>query len=236
MSKIAIIPARKGSKGLKDKNIRLLNGKPLLAYSIEAAQRSNLFDVIHLSTDSAHYADIGRKAGAAVPFLRNIRTSGDTASSWDVVEEVLDMYRARGQTFDVVTLLQPTSPLRTDDDIKAAYGIFQSKSAQAVVSVCAVEHSPLWCNTLPNDLSMSGFIKDNSNIPRQQLHTYYRINGAIYMVNCDFLRENHMIYREGCYAYIMDPSMSIDIDTELDFDLAEFLMKRTEKARNRHRV
>lgn len=120
MRSIAIIPARSGSKGLPDKNIRPLNGKPLLAYSIEAALASGLFDTVHVSTDSERYADIARQYGADEPFLRSAETSSDTASSEDAIREVLRRYEEMGQRFDAFMLLQPTSPLRTADDIRAA--------------------------------------------------------------------------------------------------------------------
>ena len=110
MRSIAIIPARSGSKGLPDKNIRPLNGKPLLAYSIEAALASGLFDTVHVSTDSERYADIARQYGADEPFLRSAETSSDTASSEDAIREVLRRYEEIGQHFDAFMLLQPTSP------------------------------------------------------------------------------------------------------------------------------
>ena len=113
MTSIAIILARSGSKGLKDKNIKLMNGKPLIAYSIEAAKNSGLFDVVHVSTDSQKYADIAAEYGADEPFLRSEEMSSDTADSWDAVLEVLRRYKELGKEFDMVTLLQPTSPIRT---------------------------------------------------------------------------------------------------------------------------
>lgn len=224
MRNLAIIPARSGSKGLKDKNIKDLKGKPLMAYSIEAAAGSGIFDEIHVSTDSEQYAEIARRHGADVPFLRSAESSSDMASSWDVVKEVLGRYRDMGKTFDVVTLLQPTSPLRTAEDILNAAALFRDKNAKAVVAVCEMEHSPLWCNTLPADLSMDGFVNRKAAGRRQDLKTYYRINGAIYMVCTDYLFEDDNIYREGSYAYIMDRRKSIDIDTLYDFRLAAFLM------------
>ena len=151
MRSIAIIPARSGSKGLPDKNIKPLNGKPLLAYSIEAALASGMFDAVHVSTDSERYADIARQYGADEPFLRSAETSSDTASSEDAIREVLRRYEEMGQRFDAFMLLQPTSPLRTAGDIRAAFGVMEEKQAESVVSVCEMEHSPLWSNTLPPD-------------------------------------------------------------------------------------
>ena len=158
MKHLAVITARSGSKGLKDKNIKLLEGKPLLVYSIEAARQSGKFDCIHVSTDSEKYAQIAREHGADVPFLRDAALATDTAGTWDVLRAVVQQYAAIGQQFDTITLLQPTSPLRDAADIKMAFEIFEEKNAQSVVSVCEAEHSPLLCNTLKEDQSMCGFV------------------------------------------------------------------------------
>ena len=224
MKKIAIIPARSGSKGLPDKNIRKLKDKPLMAYSVQAAIETGIYDCVHVSTDSQKYADIGRKYGADVPFLRSEETSSDCADSWSVVKEVLQIYETLGSHFDLVTLLQPTSPLRNAEDIIGAFQLFNDKNADAVVSVCEMEHSPIWSNTLSEDLSMEDFIRVSGNVQRQKLSTYYRINGAIYMIKNTFLMEDSNIYRKGCYAFIMERNHSIDIDSLLDFKMAEFLI------------
>lgn len=226
MNNLAIIPARSGSKGLKDKNIKLLNGKPLIAYSIEAAKQSGIYSHILVSTDSETYGEIAIKYGAEVPFYRSEENASDVASSWDVVKEVLRRYTEMGIEFDTFTLLQPTSPLRKTEDILSAYQIFKEKNATAVVSVCEMEHSPLWSNTLPEDNSLSGFLKSESNKQRQKLETFYRINGAIYMANVkEFLKDTNL-YRDNCYAYKMSAERSIDIDTELDFKIAETIINQ----------
>ena len=223
MKSIAIIPARSGSKGLKDKNIKDLCGKPLIAYTIEAAIESKMFDTIMVSTDSEKYAEISRKYGAEVPFLRSSATSSDAAGSWDVVREVLKRYEEQGQKYDSVMLLQPTSPLRTAKDIVDAFQLKKKKRAKAIVSVCEMDHSPLWSNTLPESLSMEGFIQTNS-VPRQQLPTYYRINGAIYLVETSILYSDKRIFDNNCFAYIMPRERSVDIDTELEIVVAESLL------------
>ncbi len=225
MKVIAIIPARSGSKGLKDKNIKELNGKPLLSYAIEAAQQSGIFDRIHVSTDSERYAEIAREYGADVPFLRNAETSTDSASTWDAVKYVLEQYEKRGERFDMVTVLQPTSPLRTAMDIQGAFDFFVDKQANMISSVCEMEHSPLWSNTLPEDLSMESFEDEEiAYLPRQSLPIYYRENGAIYMLKTDSLYNAKHLYKDRCFAYIMERSHSIDIDEELDFLLAGTLL------------
>ena len=226
MNNLAIIPARSGSKGLKDKNIKLLNGKPLLAYSIEAAQKSGIYSHILVSTDSEQYGEIAMQCGAEVPFYRSTENASDSASSWDVVKEVLKKYRELDITFETFTLLQPTSPLRNYQDIQNAYRLFEEKNAIAIVSVCEMEHSPLWSNTLAEGDSLAGFLKTAANQRRQKLEKFYRINGAIYMARiADFLEDTNL-YREGCYAYKMLAERSIDIDTELDFKIAEAIMRQ----------
>lgn len=224
MSSIAVIAARSGSKGLPDKNIRELCGKPLLAYSIECALQSGQFDKVFVSTDSGKYAEIAEKFGADASFLRTEATSGDAAGSWDVVKEVIYRFEQMGEFFDRIMLLQPTSPLRNITDIRNSFALMEEKGANSVVAVCEMEHSPLWSNTLGEDLCMDNFRRENyCEVRRQDLPKYYRINGAIYLVNREELEQPEML-RHKCYAYIMPPERSIDIDTELDFKIAECYM------------
>lgn len=230
MGNLAIIPARSGSKGLKDKNIKLLNGKPLLAYTIEAARESGIFDEIMVSTDSREYTDIAKQWGASVPFLRSYELSNDTASSWDVVKEVINKYMNLGTEFDTVALLQPTSPLRTSNDIIEGYNVMKAKEANFVVGVCEMDHSPLWANTLPEDISMENFIRPEVvKMPRQGIPTYYRINGALYIVKVDYLMRTPDIYGDRSFALIMSKENSIDIDDQMDFTIAEVLISELSK-------
>lgn len=229
MKNIAIIPARSGSKGLKDKNIKELCAKPLMAYTIEAAIKSNLFDCIHVSTDSEEYSIIARKYGADVPFLRDKEFATDTASTWDTVKNVLNKYAELGEEFDVVTILQPTSPFRTSEDICNAFQLFCDKDALSVVSVCEVDHSPLLCNTLETDLSLNQFIDMKKVTRRQDMSTFYRINGGIYMLHVKILDDIGELYGVRSYAYIMEKDKSIDIDDEIDFKVAECMMMVKEK-------
>ena len=229
MRNIAVIPARSGSKGLPDKNIRPVNGKPLLAYTIEAALNSGCFDIVHVSTDSEKYADIARKYGADVPFLRSAELASDTANTWDAVREVLKRYAEIGKTFDTMMLMQPTTPLRTGEDVQAAYQLMKEKSASSVIGVCEVDHSPLWCDTIPENGNMKGFgSKDLAWITRQELKTFYRVNGAIYLLS---VKENTIasdddIYENECYALVLDRKKSIDVDCEDDLELVEFMLSR----------
>lgn len=228
MKSIAIIPARSGSKGIKDKNIKNLCGKPLIAYTIEAAVKSNCFDEVMVSTDSEFYSTIAKRFGASVPFLRSEKNSSDTASSWDMVGEVLNKYKELGQEFDDFCLLQPTSPLRNSNDIQNAYREFYNNNAFAVVSVCEAEHSPLWCGQLPENNEFIGFVDQANTNQRQDGGKFYRINGAIYIVDCKRFEYDKNLYKAGSFAYIMDQSRSVDIDTYIDFYLAEKLMSLNE--------
>lgn len=221
---LAIIPARSGSKGLKDKNIKDLCGKPMMAYTIEAAAESGIFNTIHVSTDSEQYAQIAMQYGADVPFLRDAAYAADKSSSWDVVGYVLNEYKKLGKQFTMIALLQPTTPLRTAENIKGAYEVFLRNSANAVVSVCETDHPPLWTDVLPEDCNMKGFVtKKYREIPRQQMPIYYRVNGAIYLMKIEMLTDILNLYDRNCYAYVMDKNHSIDIDDEYDFRLVEYM-------------
>lgn len=234
MNNLAIITARSGSKGLPNKNIMSLCGKPLMSYSIEAANKSGLFTEVMVSTDSEIYADIAMKAGATVPFLRSEEQSGDKAGSWDTVKEVLNNYFKMGIKFDTVCLLQPTSPLRREEDIINGYKLFCEKEAEAVTAVCEVDHSPLWCMTLGEDQCLNEFrSKAAINVPRQNLAKYYRINGALYIRKIVYDKEIVILDHDE-YAYIMDRERSIDIDTKLDFVVAEAIMNSEEERNNKH--
>ena len=232
MRNLAIIPARSGSKGLKDKNIKMLCGKPLMVYSIDAALKSDMFDKVMVSTDSAEYAKIAVEYGADVPFLRSQEASTDNATTWSMVAEVINKYRELNQEFDSVCVLQPTSPMRDARNIMEAYQVFGEKNALSVVSVCAAEHSPLWMNVLPADDSLKGFLDGNvfAKGGRQNLGTYYRLNGAIYICKVDKKKcFEELLYGEQSFAYKMDRKESIDIDNIEDFELAEYYMQKVMK-------
>lgn len=220
---IAIIPARSGSKGLPDKNIKELNGKPLVAYSIEAAIKSNVFDYIIVSTNSEKYAQISKKFGAHVPFLRSSENSTDTASPWNVCIEVLNSLKEK---FDIVVLLQPTSPLRTSKNIKEALDLFFEKNADVVTSVTKVPHPLEWYNHLPESQSLYNFEKhENKNKRRQDFKPAYKMNGAIYIFKSGLLETDFDLCCKNSYAYIMDEEKSVDIDSELDFITTESIIK-----------
>lgn len=230
MRNLAIITARSGSKGLADKNIRDLNGKPLIAYTIETALESKCFDTVMVSTDSEKYAQIAREYGAEVPFLRSAENSSDTAGSWDVVDEVLHEYYKAEKVFDTVCLLQPTSPLREAEDIVYAYKQMDELNADAITSVCEAEHSSRVYCILPENKSLQKYRENNGfYLPRQADEPLYRINGALYIRRIGMC-ENDLTLHNKEYAYIMSKENSIDIDDKIDFALAEVMIR--EKSTN----
>lgn len=230
MNNIAIIPARAGSKRLPNKNILKINGKSLIEWSINAALQSKYINKVIVSTDSLDIAEVARLAGAQVPFLRPKKLSTDSATTADVIANVIEYLEEKNEYFDNIVLLQPTSPLRTTKHIDDSIALFNTHSANSVISVTECEHSPLWCNTLPDNLSFNGFIKKSLEKKRSQdLPKYYRINGAIYIIKKEcFLNEKTFFSKEKSFAFIMDSISSIDIDTKLDFIIAETIMTNYE--------
>ncbi|KOY43221.1 CMP-N-acetlyneuraminic acid synthetase [Vibrio parahaemolyticus] len=220
---IAVIPARGGSKRLPGKNIRQLGDKPLIAWSIEAAKTSKYIDRVIISTDCEDIANIAQLYGGDVPFLRPQELSGDTASSNGVILHALEHI---DESFDYVVLLQPTSPLRKAEDIDILLESFDEKT-EGVVSVCPCEHSPLWANTLPDDMTMGNFFPESVIGKRSQdLPDYYRLNGSIYAFKVDsFVENNGIFYSDKVKAYNMPVERSVDIDTIVDFHIAEVLLE-----------
>lgn len=223
---LAVIPARGGSKGVPGKNIRDLNGKPLIAYTIEAAVVSDIFDTIIVSTDSQEIANVAVSYGVEVPFIRPDELAGDTISSDDVIRHALAYYDELGVKHTEVCKLQPTSPLRNARHLKEAYKLFRDRQADFVVSVCECEHSPLWAGIIDSDLRLDNFITEEAKRAcRQDLPTYYRLNGAIYMGKVEPFLHNKSFLGRNSIAYIMNQEESIDIDNEMDFKLAEALIR-----------
>ena len=225
---IALIPARGGSKGLPRKNIKPLLGKPLIAWTIEQALASKYLDKILVSTDDSEIAKISKNYGAEVPFMRPKELAEDNAKGIDVVLHTIDWLEENDQRkqYDLLMLLQPTSPLRKSEDIDNAIELLFLKEAKAIVSVCEVDHHPLWANTLPENGCMKNFIrKEIMNKNRQELPVYYRLNGAIYLAYCNYIKKCRSFIGKKTFAYIMPKSRSVDIDDEIDFKLVEILIK-----------
>lgn len=222
---LAIIPARSGSKGLKHKNIKQLNGKPMIAYTIEAAIKSDIFDDVVVSTDSKRYADIAKQFGAKIPFMRPKQLATDMATTEEVIVYTLNKLKELGREYDYFMILQPTSPLRQPEDIICSVKLLLEKDGKSVVSICESEHSPLYMNTIDKSLSLDRFISKKVKTRRQELPKYYRLNGAIYLSDVDYYLEYRDLYGRKSYAYVMDKINSIDVDDEFDFLVAESVMK-----------
>lgn len=224
---LAIIPARAGSKRLPGKNSKILCGKPLVQWTIEAALQCPLITDVLVSTDSQEIFDIAKQSGAQVPFLRPPEIANDTATAIDVVKHTLGYLAQQQKVYDYIVWLQPTSPLRSTKNIIEAINKLEEKSALGVISVCECDHSPLWSNTLDDSERMEHFLTDflKSNPRSQSLPAYYRLNGAIYIAQVDELvRQGTFFLEDKLYAYVMDSEASVDIDHRLDFKLAELLL------------
>ena len=226
---LGLIPARGGSKGLPGKNIKPLLGKPLIAWTIEQALASKYLDRVVVSTEDEEIAEISKKYGAEIPFIRPKELAEDNTKGIDVVLHAINWMKEndKQKPYDLIMLLQPTSPLRTTENIDKAIELLFLKGAKAIVSVCEVDHHPFWANTLPEDGCMGDFIKrEVMNKNRQELPVFYRLNGAIYLAYCNYIKERKSFLGEETFAYIMPKSRSADIDDEIDLKLAENILKK----------
>ncbi|EMI0451314.1 acylneuraminate cytidylyltransferase family protein [Acinetobacter baumannii] len=222
----ALIPARGGSKRLPRKNIKLLVDKPLIVWSIEVAKTSKYIDRVIVSTDDEEIKQVSEQYGAEVPFLRPEHLSNDQASSFDVIKHAISFLKLN-QPNELIVLLQPTSPLRLVSELDAALEFFIAKKAQGVVSISETEHSPMWSNTLPENGCMSDFIRPEVQGKRSQdLPKFFRLNGSIYIYEtlC-LLEQSKIFFNENVYGFETSLKTAIDIDTDLDFLIAETIMK-----------
>jgi CMP-N,N'-diacetyllegionaminic acid synthase len=218
---LGIIPARSGSKRLPKKNIRQLAGKPLIAWSIEAALDSKALSRLIVSTDSEEIAAIAKKYGAEAPFLRPADIATDTATSVEVARHALDFLASQNKTLPAYTLLlQPTSPLRTAQDIIECVNIMNETSCDAVVSVFALTHSPAALKTI----SKTGNLENLFSGADPSSKTMYMLNGALYLIKTKVLLEKNTFCPDGCKPYLMPKERSADIDDEADFFAAEKFM------------
>ncbi len=227
---LALVPARGGSRRLPGKNLAALAGRPLIGWTIDAALSARSVDDVIVSTDDPAIAEVAQAAGAEVPFLRPKDIATDHSSTEEVMRHALQSLAEAGRTWDLLVLLQPTSPLRTSADIDEAVTLFRERQASAVISVCTTDHPPEWCNPLPPDRSLEGFLRPDVVGKRSQdLPTSYRLNGAIYIYPCQAIREGALAaFARGSYAYVMPREHSIDIDEPIDLVIAGALLERRE--------
>lgn len=221
---LAIIPARSGSKGIPDKNIRMLCNKPLMAYTIEASLKIDVFDDIIVSTDSQSYADIAKTYGIEVPYLRPSFLANDEATTCDVIIHVLQAQKNLGKEYDYFMLLQPTSPLRNEKHIIESIELLLEKKANSVVSVCQETHARNLSIPFNLEGKLEGALIDHGNTRRQDQEMWVRLNGAIYLCNTQYYWQYKSFYKDKSYFYKMDEKTSIDIDTIDQFEFTEWLM------------
>lgn len=219
----ALIPARGGSKRLPKKNSLDLAGKPLIAWTIEAALNSQYIDKVLVTTDNEEIASISREFGASVPSLRPEHLANDTATTEQVIWYELDNH---ARDVEILVLLQPTSPLRTVKQIDEALAFHQEKEAFSVVSVTPCEHPPEWIGILPADKNMGDFLPKSAMKRSQDFQQSYRLNGAIYIYDVDKLQTLKSIKpTDNSFAYVMSNETSVDIDDIQDFRFADFIIK-----------
>lgn len=224
MKVLAIIPARSGSKGVKDKNVRKLGNKPLIAYSIDAAKQSEFVSELVVSTDSELYAAVARDLGAEVPFIRPAELATDEAASIDVIVHALEFLNKQGKDFDAVCLLQPTSPFRPSGVIDHAIRVFNASGADALISVLPVPHefNPHWIFE-PDEINMLRIATGETEIikRRQELPPAFYRDGSLYITKTNVILQKKSLYGEKLAFIVSNPSFYVNIDTEKDWLIAE---------------
>lgn len=228
MHVLGLIPARGGSKGVPRKNIRTLCGRPLLAYTADAARAAQKLARVILSTEDEEIAEIGRQCGLEVPFLRPPELARDDTPSLPVVQHALNFLEAHGERFDAVCLLQPTNPLRRAEDIDGAIALLERSGADSVISFVDVgEKHPARMKLIDPDGRVLDppFAETFEGQPRQQLPHLYLREGSIYLTRRDVLMLDHSFKGADCRAWIVPEERACNIDTPFDFFIAEQLIK-----------
>ncbi len=219
---LALIPARGGSKGVPGKNIRPLAGRPLIAWTIEAARASRFVDRVVLSSDNEDICRIAAAYGCEVPFRRPKELARDDTPGIAPVLHALEALPG----FDYLVLLQPTSPFRSTADIDAAITRCIDTGAPSVVSVTPASQHPSWMYHMDGDGRLVHFLNEEPIARRQELPRIYALNGAIYVAHIPTLLTEKKLIGPGTIGYVMPRTRSLDIDTALDFDIAEVLARR----------
>ena len=225
MRVLALIPARGGSKGIKDKNIIPLNGKPLIAYTIEAAKKCDLIDAILVTTDSGTIARISTQYGARTPFLRPKELAEDRSKTVDAVVHAINWLKNNGEQFDVLILLQPTQPLRTESDITGALELFLNTGCGSVAGICEISDPPVFMRKRTASGFLEKYLPASSTVRRQDMEKLYRVNGAVYVNLIKKINETTS-FNDNEFGYVMTRESSIDIDEPNDLIVAEAFLKR----------
>lgn len=226
--RLALIPARGGSKGIPRKNIYPINGKPLIAYSIEAgleAKKAGVVDRVIVSTEDQEIADIALEYGAEVPFLRPAELASDKSKSVDCMIHAYEFYKEQGEIYDDIVLLQPTSPLRTGEDIVNSLKVYDESGSESLVS-CYLEESVSIYNSyyLEGNIGIALDENHNKGKRRQDLPALYVRNGAIFITNSDYMLKSKLVVAEKPAIYVMPHERSVNIDTVYDMKLTEWMV------------
>jgi CMP-N-acetylneuraminic acid synthetase len=225
--RLALVPARGGSKGLLRKNILPLAGKPLIGWTIEHALAAASIDRVIVSTEDTEIADIARAAGADVPFLRPAQLAGDDTPDLPVLAHALAwIAEHEGLDPDVVAWLRPTSPLRTAGDVDAAVALLETRAARCVRSVCLAEHHPAWMYALKDEELEPLEFPGGPYLRRQDLPAMYRPNGAVDVIRRDAVPGDGPLFATPALGYVMPRERSVDIDDAVDLELAALLLRR----------
>jgi CMP-N,N'-diacetyllegionaminic acid synthase len=226
MSVLALIPARGGSKGVPKKNIKSFNGKPLISYTINDALNSKLITHVVVSTDSQEIADVALKYNAIVPFLRPKNIAEDVTSDFPVMEHAIKWYKKQGQIFDYMVFLRPTNLFRSSNDIDKGINKINKFNYDSIRSISEVNYSPYWMKTVVNDKLVNFLDSKYSESRRQDLPKVYQANGAVDIIKIDTILKKKSRYGNNIGYFKMNEISNVDIDTQLDFEIAEFLYKR----------
>ena len=229
---LSIILARKNSKGLPGKNIKNLNGKPLLAWPIIASVKSKYIDTTILSTDCNNYADIGKSYGALIPFIRPNELASDISPSSDSITHAINFFNTTNDIYDYVVLLEPTSPLTQSSDIdKALEKLLNNKRQyKSLVSMSEViSKHPSYCFMIDDNMKVKPFIDNKKSQRRQDINKLFHCDGSLYISEINHFIKNETFYHENTMAYIMPSWKSFEVDTDLDFFLINQLMKQYKK-------
>lgn len=226
MKLLYIIPARGGSKGIPHKNIKLLAGKPLIVYAIDVARALSEDKYICVSTDDTEIVCVVEEAGLPVPFMRPTALATDTSSTYDVLLHAIQYYEEKGEFFDAVVLLQPTSPLRTAEQVEEAIQLFD-RSVDAVVSVCESPQNPYYNLFEENTDGYLNISKGDGKVKRrQEAPSVWMFNGAIYVFNIESLKKGYFDTFKKIRKYVMPMEYSVDLDTNVDWMFLESIMKQ----------
>jgi len=226
---LAVIPARAGSKGVKHKNFKKLNGKHLIGYTLESAKKIKAFSKLIVSTDDPKIAAYAVKQGFEVPFFRPKSLSGDKVPMWKVLEHALKYFQKNGESFDAVCLLQPTVPFRGKNEINVALNLFSNTNADTVVAVTKVpdQFNPHWVFVKDKDGILKTFTKDSGLFTRRQsLPPVYNRNGSVYVIKSHVILNQNKIFGKKICGFSVENNNYVNIDTIEDWQKAVLIAKR----------